>query len=256
MEDVSWVVIEGFTVIGMPRTGIRSALTDHITLRGNTSADNGIWGILTGFAEHIIIEHNVCSGSVDKHGIYFSNSADDAIIRFNHCFDNNANGIHINGDVSLGGDGVISNAQVYGITIHGNGTTGGSDINCDGVVNSVIYNNLLFDNHAGISPYQIDAEAPSTGNLVYNNTIINASNARWCINITHDRTGNRLRNNVIVNQHPCNGSIVVAARALPMFSSDLNLVMERLSPDGDVAILDLTTWQAFGYDANSLVVRP
>ena len=41
-----------------------------------------------------------------------------------------------------------------------------------------------------------------------------------------------------------------------MFSSDLNLVMERLSPDGDVAILDLTTWQAFGYDANSLVVRP
>ena len=211
MEDVSWVVIEGFTVIGMPRTGIRSALTHHITLRGNTSADNGIWGILTGFAEHIIIEHNVCSGSVDKHGIYFSNSAEDAIIRFNHCFDNNANGIHINGDVSLGGDGVISNAQVYGITIRGNGTTGGSDINCDGVVNSVIYPNLLFDNYAGISPYQIDAEAPSTGNLVYNNTIINASNARWCINITHDRTGNRLRNNVIVNQHPCNGSIVVAA---------------------------------------------
>lgn len=123
---------------------------------------------------------------MDGQGIYFSNSADDPIIRFNHCFDNNANGIHMNG-VNLGGDGVISNAQVYGNTIHGSGTTGGSGINCDGVVNSVIYNNLLFDNHAGgISLYKIDAGAPSTGNLVYNNIIINARNARWCINITDD----------------------------------------------------------------------
>ena len=256
VEDVSWVVIEGFTVVGMPRTGIRSALTDHITLRGNTCADNGKWGILTGFAEHIIIEHNACSGSVDEHGIYFSNSADDPIIRFNHCFDNNANGIHMNGDVSLGGDGVISNAQVYGNTIHGNGTAGGSGINCDGVVNSVIYNNLLFDNHAsGISLYQIDAGAPSTGNRVYNNTIVNASNARWCVNITDDCTGNELRNNILINQHPFRGSIVVAASALPGFSSDFNLVMERLSPDGDATILDLADWQALGYDANSQVVH-
>ena len=28
VENVDWVVIEGFTVNGMPRTGIRSALTD------------------------------------------------------------------------------------------------------------------------------------------------------------------------------------------------------------------------------------
>ncbi|MBK9288906.1 MAG: right-handed parallel beta-helix repeat-containing protein [Flavobacteriales bacterium] len=256
VEDVSWVVIEGFTVVGMPRTGIRTALTDHITLRGNTCADNGKWGILTGFAEHIIIEHNACSGSLDEHGIYFSNSADDPIIRFNHCFDNNANGIHMNGDVSLGGDGVISNAQVYGNTIHGNGTAGGSGINCDGVVNSVIYNNLLFDNHAsGISLYQIDAGAPSTGNRVYNNTIVNANNARWCINITDDCTDNQLRNNILINQHPFRGSIVVAASALPGFSSDFNLVMERLSPDGDATILNLASWQALGYDANSQVVQ-
>ena len=125
-----------------------------------------------------IIEHNTCSGSDDEHGIYFSNSADDPIIRYNHCFDNNANGIHMNGDASLGGDGVISNAQVYGNVIHGNGSGGGSGINCDGVINSVIYNNLLYDNHAsGISLYQIDGGAPSTGNKVYNNTIINASDA-------------------------------------------------------------------------------
>lgn len=255
VENVEWVVIEGFEVVGMPRTGIRSALSDHVTLRYNTCSDNYKWGILTGFAEHVIIEHNTCSGSEDEHGIYFSNSADDPIIRFNHCFNNNANGIHMNGDASLGGDGTISDAQVYGNIIHGNGVAGGSGINCDGVINSVIYNNLLYDNHSsGISLYQIDAGSPSTGNRVYNNTIVNASDARWCINITDGCTGNQLLNNILINQHPFRGSIVVAEDALTGFVSDFNLVMERLSPDGDATILDLDAWQALGYDANSHVV--
>ena len=257
VEGVNWIVIEGFTVNDMPRTGIRTALSDHVTIRWNSCNSNYKWGILTGFAEHVIIEHNTCSGSEDEHGIYFSNSADDPIIRFNHCFDNNANGIHMNGDVSLGGDGVISNAQVYGNIIHGNGAAGGSGINCDGVINSVFYNNLLYDNHAsGISLYQIDAGAPSTGNRVYNNTIVNASDARWCINITDGCTGNQVINNILINEHPFRGSIVVAADALTGFVSDFNLVMERLSPDGDATILDLAEWQALGYDANSQVVAP
>lgn len=254
VENVSWVVIEGFTVVGMPRTGIRLALSDHITIRYNTCSDNYKWGILTGFAEHVIIEHNTCSGSEDEHGIYFSNSADDPIIRHNHCFNNRANGIHMNGDESLGGDGIISNAQVYGNVIHGNGVGGGSGINCDGVANSTIHNNLLYDNHAsGISLYRIDAGGPSINNTVYNNTIVNAADARWCVNITDGCTGNRLLNNILVNLHPWRGSIVVAADALPGFVSDHNIVTGRLSPDGDATILDLDEWQALGHDANSIV---
>ncbi|MBL7986143.1 MAG: right-handed parallel beta-helix repeat-containing protein, partial [Flavobacteriales bacterium] len=203
VENVEWVVIDGFIVNGMPRAGIRTALSDHVTIRNNSCHGNYRWGILTGFAEHVLIEHNTCSGSEVEHGIYFSNSADDPVIRFNRCFDNNANGIHMNGDVSLGGDGVISNAQVYGNVIHGNGTAGGSGINCDGVLNSVIHNNLLYDNHAsGISLYRIDAGGPSTGNRVYNNTIINAADGRWCLNITDACTGNQVLNNILINQHP------------------------------------------------------
>ncbi|MFZ1687455.1 MAG: right-handed parallel beta-helix repeat-containing protein [Flavobacteriales bacterium] len=254
VEGVNWIVIEGFTVNDMPRTGIRTALTDHVTIRYNRCDSNFKWGILTGFAEHVIIEHNTCSNSEDEHGIYFGNSADDPIIRFNHCYGNNANGIHMNGDVSLGGDGTISNAQVYGNVIHGNGTAGGSGINCDGVINSVIYNNLLYDNHAsGVSLYQIDGGAPSTGNKVYNNTIINASDSRWCVNITDGCTGNQVLNNILINQHAWHGSIVVAADALAGFASDHNLVVESLSPDGDATVLDLSGWQALGYDLNSQV---
>lgn len=257
VENVSWIVIEGFIVNAMPRAGIRSAISDHVSIRYNTCTDSGKWGIFTGFAEHCIIEHNSCSGSIDEHGIYFSNSADDPIIRYNECFDNNANGIHMNGDESEGGDGTISNAQVYGNVVHGNGVAGGSGINCDGVVNSAIYNNLLYANHAsGISLYQIDGGAPSTGNKVYNNTIINASDARWCVNITDDCTGNQVVNNILINQHPFRGSIVVAENALAGFISDYNLVQDRLSPDGDATILNLAAWQALAYDTHSQVVDP
>ncbi len=257
VENVSWVVVEGFTVNNMPRTGIRNVVSDHVTIRYNSCNSNYKWGILCGFAEHTIIEYNSCSGSEDEHGIYFSNSADDPIIRYNHCFDNIANGIHMNGDVSLGGDGIISNAQVYGNVIHGNGVAGGSGINCDGVINSAIFNNLLYDNHAsGVSLYQIDGGAPSTDNKVYNNTIINAADARWCVNITEGCTGNQVLNNILINQHPFRGSIVIAENALDGFVSDYNLVVESLSPDGDATVLDLAGWQALGYDANSEVADP
>ncbi|MBL7951482.1 MAG: right-handed parallel beta-helix repeat-containing protein [Flavobacteriales bacterium] len=252
VENVSWVVVEGFTVDGMPRTGIRTALSDHITLRHNSCDHNGRWGILTGFADQVIIEHNTCSGSVEEHGIYFSNSADDPVIRYNHCFDNRANGIHMNGDESMGGDGVISNAQVYGNVIHGNGVGGGSGINCDGVANSVFHDNLLYDNHAsGISLYRIDAGGPSVDNKVYNNTIVQATDARWCINITEGCTGNQLLNNILVNQHAWRGSIAIAEDALMGFSSDHNIFTARLSPDGDATILDLAGWQALGFDLHA-----
>ena len=257
VENVAWVVVDGFNVAGMPRTGVRTALSDHVTIRNNKCINNGVWGILTGFAEHCVIEYNDCSASEDEHGIYFGNSADDPIIRYNECVGNNANGIHMNGDASLGGDGVISNAQVYGNAIFYNGVAGGSGINCDGVVNSVIYNNLLINNHAsGISLYQIDGGAPSTGNKVYNNTILNATDARWCVNITDLCTNNEVLNNILINQHPWRGSIVIAADALPGFISDHNIVVNSLSPDGDATIYDLAGWQALGYDANSLVAAP
>ena len=98
----SWVVIQGFTVTGMPRTGIRAVLNHHVTIRGNTLNANGYWGVLTGFSDDVLIENNDGVELRVEHGIYVSNSGDRPIIRRNHVCGNNANGIHMNGDVSLG----------------------------------------------------------------------------------------------------------------------------------------------------------
>lgn len=256
LENVAYVEARGFIVNGMPRTGIRTALSDHVTLAWNSCGNNGEWGILTGFAEHILIEHNTCYGSIGQHGIYFSNSADNPVIRYNECYDNYDNGIHMNGDIDQGGDGIISNAQVYGNVIHNNGTGGGSGINCDGVINSVFYNNVLYGNHAsGISLYQIDGAAPSTGDQVYNNVIINAADSRWCVNITTGCTGNQVLNNVLINEHPWHGSISCDATALTGFVSDHNIIVNSFTTDDGNSVLTLAQWQVLGHDTHSLIAN-
>ena len=185
VEGADHVVIDGFTVTGRTRAGIRAALSNFVTIRNCTAGDSGRWGIFTGFTDDLLVENNETYGSVLEHGIYISNSCDRPVVRGNHVHDNFANGIHLNGDESQGGDGWIENALVEDNVIHGNGDGGGSGINGDGLVNSVIRNNLLYDNHAsGISLYRIDGTTGATGNVVVNNTVLNASNARWCINIT------------------------------------------------------------------------
>ena len=92
-----------------------------------------------------------------EHGIYVSNSGDRPVVRRNTVWGNNASGIQLNADASLGGDGIISNAIIEANTIYDNGSAGGAAINCDGVQDSVIRNNLLYENHStGIALFMID----------------------------------------------------------------------------------------------------
>jgi len=196
VEGGHWIVIEGFTVTGRTRAGIRAVLCSHVTIRDNVCDANGTWGIFTGFCDDLLIEGNRTSNSGDEHGIYVSNSGDRPVIRGNTIWGNHANGIHMNGDVSQGGDGIISNAIVEDNIIRDNGAGGGSGINCDGVQGSLIRNNLIVDSHAsGISLYRIDGGGPSSGNRVLNNTVLVASDGRWALNIRDGSTGTTVRNN-------------------------------------------------------------
>jgi Right handed beta helix region len=240
LEGASYIVIEGFTVVGMPRTGIRSVTNSHVTIRRNVGDLNGRWGILTGFSDDLLIEDNEMSRSVAEHGIYVGNSGDRPVIRRNHVWGNSGNGIHMNGDLSQGGDGVISGAVVEANVIHGNGRTGGSGINGDGVQSSRIVNNVLYDNHAsGISLYQIDGGQPSRNNLVAHNTIVQAADGRWAVNIQDGATGNQVVNNILLTLHTFRGAIDISADSLSGFVSDSNAVTGRFTMDGGNSVLTL-----------------
>lgn len=265
LEGASWVVIEGFTVLGTAnpatsRACIRAVLGDHITVRHNRCDQGGVWGSFTGFVDDLVIEDNEASRSAQQHGVYVSNSGDRPIVRRNRLWGNHSCGLHMNGDESQGGDGVISDALVERNVIYGNGNgnpafgaPGGSAINCDGVQDSVIRNNLLWDNHkSGIALYRIDGGGGSSGNLVHSNTIHMAGDARWALHISDGSTGNTVRNNILLDDHPTRGAIEIESGCLPGFTSDFNGVKDRFSLDD--TWLSLAQWRAAtGQDTHSFV---
>jgi parallel beta-helix repeat protein len=195
--------------------------------------------------------------SLDEHGIYVSNSGDRPVIRNNVVHDNHANGIHMNGDQSQGGDGIITGALVENNVIRGNGAGGGSGINMDGVSDSVVRNNVVFNHHSsGISLYRIDGGAGSRNNLVVNNTFITAADGRWAVNISNGSTGNTVRNNILYTFHSFRGAISIDSSSRPGFVSDSNSVMDRFSTDGGNTRITLAQWQALGYDLQSFIAVP
>jgi parallel beta-helix repeat protein len=257
LEGASHIIIDGFNVTGMPRAGVRSVgfannFAEFVTVRNVEATNNGVWGIFTGHVDDLLIEDNRTSGSLDEHGIYVSNSGDRPIIQNNTIWGNHGSGIHMNGDLSQGGDGIISGALVSGNIIYDNGANG-SGINMDGVQNSLIENNLIYDNHSsGISLYQIDAGGPANNNVVVNNTIQIAGDGRWALNVQDGSTGNKSFNNILISDHATRGAIDVCGDCRSGFVSDYNVVIPKFTSDG--TNYNLTQWRtATGNDTHSLV---
>jgi hypothetical protein len=253
-----YVVVEGLTIQHADRAGMRIDNAHHVTVRDCTFADNGTWGLFTDFSDYTTVENCESYGAEDEHGIYISNSSDYPTIRGNRLHHNNGCGLHMNGDISMGGDGIISYALVEGNVVYENGYGGGSGINMDGVTNSLVRNNLLYDNHAsGISIYQIDGGSGSHDNRVLNNTVIMPSDGRWGINIPNTvDTNNKLFNNIVYNYHSWRGSITIASPTLSGFESDYNVLMDRFSVDDGNSRINFAQWQALGYDAHSVLATP
>ena len=259
LEGASYVTVQGFTVTGQPRAGIRSVTNGFVEIRNNVADANAVWGIFTGFSSDLLIENNQASRSAQQHGIYVSNSADRPVIRGNAVFENFGSGIQLNADVSQGGDGVISNAVIEKNVLRANGAGGGASINLDGVQNSDVRNNVIDAARAtGIALFRQDGAAGSINNRIVNNTIVvdnslNAANGRWGVSLSGGSTGNTLRNNVIFSTHSFRGAVELAADSLAGLVSDYNVVEDRFSADGGDSATGLSGWQAAtGQDLHSL----
>ena len=254
IENADYIIIDGFITNNAPGNGngIRVVSSDNCIVRNNRCDNNAERGIFTAFTDDILIENNVCTNSIDEHGIYVSNSSDRPIIRYNECYGNNNIGIHLNGDLSAGGDGIISDAQVYGNIIYDNNLAAG--INMDGVQNPIIYNNLIYNNHSaqGIALFQQDGAIVTSGAKIFNNTIIVPSDGRWGILVKNGANVNtKIYNNIIINQHAWRGCITV--ESTNQFTSDYNILNDKMSASGDGSSISLAAWQALGFDNNSLI---
>jgi parallel beta-helix repeat protein len=262
-STVNYWVINGIESAGAGFSGIDIRGTNYITVQNCYVHNSGMTGIFLAFSDHPTIQ--ACESAFNgEHGVYDSNSGDYPTILGNKLHDNQSCGLHMNGDRNFQpGDGIISFAVVEKNTIYQNGAAGGSGINCDGVNDSIFANNLLYNNLAsGISLFAIDGAEGSSRNRVYNNTIVMAAGARWCVNIPESTegqsnpTGNLLENNILYTPDSSKGSVLVYSPSVAGFVSDYNAVVGRFSTDGGNAIISTTAWQGLGYDTHSIVSTP
>src|SRR5439155_7926790 len=134
-----------------------------------------------------------------------------------------------------------------------------SAINADGVDDSVFRNNLMYRNHAsGISLFAVDGSHGSSRNKVYNNTIVQADNGRWAVNIPGRNkggpVGNVLKNNILYTERADKGAIAVYSTAAGVLTSDYNVVVDRFSTNGGTSVTStLAQWKALGFDGHSFV---
>ncbi len=259
----NYITIKGFTIKNsdgtITRSGIRYTESIGGKILNNNVDGSGRSNIFTSHAQNIDVENNIISHSSQEHGIYVSNSADNPIVKNNTSFSNANGGIQLNADISNGGDGIIKNALIEGNIIYDNGTAGGSAINLDGVQNSTIRNNVLYNNHSsGIALFMQDGAEASKNNLVVNNTILMPSGSRWPINIDNKSTGNKVTNNILLNDASRHGSIEISADSLSGFVSDYNIVTNIFMADKNTGDTNLTLaqWQAkTGQDKHSFIAN-
>ncbi|MGO8746012.1 MAG: right-handed parallel beta-helix repeat-containing protein [Thermoguttaceae bacterium] len=270
----NYITVSGFTIAD---TGGITTTTNHgggFKLCGNNDAatNNTITSITLGFgiiadnANNVVIKNNSISGvgyqvlqssgstSPDAdygHGIYLSGSNSGAVIEGNTIFNNSYVGIHINGDASEGGTGVVTNALIEDNLIYNNGQNG---INADGLQSSLIENNLIYGYGGfGVCLYQSDAGGPSIDNVLVNNTIVSTvSGAGAAVRILDGGTGNTIVNNILLGAD--GNTLRISSNSLSGLICNNNVVTGQYQSDDTGATETMAQWEAqTGQDKNSIV---
>lgn len=226
IQDCSYVILEQITFRNAGRAGCAVRFSDHVTVRGCRFLDNEKWGLITSFADDFHFENNECAGSKVEHGIYHANSGDRFIIRGNRVHDNAGNGIHMNGDPEMGGDGVLNYGVVESNIIYGNGQAGGAGINMTHVHDILVRNNLVYNNYAaGITIYQ-DTGTFEQGSkrvaLLGNTVVFRTGYGRACLNVQTTTEKVLAAGNIFVTGN-VRGTLQMDTEHLNSVISDCNL---------------------------------
>jgi hypothetical protein len=200
-SPTDFVTVDGFNVYNQPRMGIRAIGGNGIVIKNCTSHNNSSNGIFSGDTPNIQVLNNTTyenGSSQYEHNIYISNAlSDGAIVRGNLIYNSNTgNGLQLNGDWEMGGDGFIDNALIENNIVYGNSKKGLSLIS---IRYGRIQNNFIYNNGPAAGGIHLVDQLErnfSTGNVVVNNTIDEPGQASIRINDGSDY--NYIFNNISV----------------------------------------------------------
>ncbi|MFK7829112.1 MAG: right-handed parallel beta-helix repeat-containing protein [Congregibacter sp.] len=208
IQRSSYVVITGISIKGAVRAGVRVNNSHDIELRGITVEDAGKWGIYADYANSLEIIDGHITGAGKQHGIYLANSGDKARITRTFIQGFFGSGIHVNGDLSMGGasgvapDGVISDLVFTDNWIDSIGLSGGAGINLDGAERVLIRHNLITNTRsAGVTVFRADGAIGSDQVIIERNLIVGAKDSRDLLIFNHSGLNNRVFGNVFISRN-------------------------------------------------------
>ena len=253
----NYITISGLTIENsngsITKSGIK-VTGNNDSLINDTVSGVGGFGIIADNANNVLIQGNTVSNTTGSgssgHGIYISGSTNGAVVKGNTVYNNGYIGIHIDGDASEGGLGLVTDALIADNVIYGNGQNG---INADGLQNSIIENNLIYNYQGyGICLYQVDASAGSSNNLIVNNTIdAGTRGSGAALRILDASTGNTILNNILLGGRGI--TLRISSDSMSGLVSNDNVTGSLFQSEDTGGTESLAQWQsATGQDKNSL----
>lgn len=258
LQNVSDIVIDGFGIDATAMTGrciaargaTATAPMRRNVIRNVTCTNAAHEGFYLsqygdGLVERCSISASGRDGTARGHGLYLANGGSDGTTLRNNRISGAAPmesaGIHLNGDLSVGGDGLIQDVVIENNEISGNNHNG---INADGVQRATVRGNLITGNtRSGVRAYQIDGAAGPQGWKLVNNTIV--GNANWAVKFTEDLAGHVVFDNLLFS---ATGSLCVGGAV----QSDFNRFDGPLSRDEEATTITFAAWRtATSQDAMS-----
>lgn len=259
ISNASYVTVDGFVVNHNGASGYAFAARNAgptnpmhgLVISNNTVMNAASTNMYFSEVADSVIEGNTTYGSQTSHGIYLANGgSDNTIIRGNISYNNAKNGIHLNGDISVGGDGLHQNITIENNILYGNAQSG---MDLDGIQDSLIQNNLVYGNarHC-LRVFQIDAAAGPKNLKIVNNTFVAGTNG-WAVKISEDGGGHVFFNNILFSGGSSQGAISVGSTAI---ASDRNAVTGVFSVNNETSTIGFSQWQSLGFGANSFTASP
>ncbi|MEM1145422.1 MAG: right-handed parallel beta-helix repeat-containing protein [Pseudomonadota bacterium] len=199
------VHLKNVTVENAFRAGVRVHNSNNVQIDSIRVDNAGKWGIYVDYSNDVSIMRCRIVGQGSQHGIYFANSGDGARVDSSLIAEFLGSGIHVNGDMSMGGtsevagDGVIENLQFSHNWIYDVGKRGGAGINLDGARGAVIEHNLMTRlNAAAITLFRGDGAIGSDLVSIIGNTIVGASKSRDLVIFNRSGAQNEVSGNTFV----------------------------------------------------------
>ena len=258
ITDSAYVTVQGLGIYGARRNGVFVTKSENMTIKGCGMLDSGARAVHVTLCDYVTVEACEIRGTKGDAAIVFTSTEHPGALD-NNITENPSGGIYVIADASVGGDGLVTGANIARNQIVRNTSPDRDAIRLEGVERSTIASNVIDDNRGGgiIALKGSGAKAGTHNKFLSNVVRFTKGNGLYGLRILEGSTRASVSDHVIaIDAGP---SLEIDEASAKGFKSSHNFFP---SETGAVIFvwngqkMDLTSWQAATrQDADSHVAR-